>query len=545
MPSRASKKGTVLDIETPDGPVFPTPSEDEDGTSRKHKNSSGSSKKWTNILIFLLIFGSLLGILVWDLRRTHVMSNIIHNDHQSLWVKMNDSALVNWFSPYDLCMLKNSDTFDEEMGTYYTEYRNCSKFLPTSPTMKNKVLLSSRLFCNIGASMGKSCPAPLEKRKYFYYQLRDPRYQSTEKNNQNFMSALRQLAKEKIVLLFIGDGLTKQNFDALICEIFRIYYQLYSKGSGNDIQILSSSRMANHNDFYTNNINEFTFQFKSSEIVKGKAQASYSQLTVKYLKMQELYPQQENKENPFLERLNDYFDLEYISKISSDYLQSFRERRRLNNSNQFKEAHRRKLIMNGDTKGFNNQRRHRRKGRKLADTQAKGGDMQKVGASKASQPAPSAPADPAKQKVAGAPPPPPAAVPTTSTTKSPTRLAEIQYQNRSLSFPEVKDIINGLLLPSNGTNVTPQLFKGAFIIANIGVFYNSREKFRYDLKEFLEWLNHLGQQKTMKNKIFFRETTAQHWNHTESGYYDQAYRSEQFNNGSCVQLADSTPGNLR
>ena len=53
---------------------------------------------------------------------------------------------------------------------------------------------------------------------------------------------------------------------------------------------------------------------------------------------------------------------------------------------------------------------------------------------------------------------------------------------------------------------------GIVVIANIGVWYNSREKYRKELPTFLRWLDNLGKRK--RNIILFRETAAQHWNHT-------------------------------
>ena len=53
---------------------------------------------------------------------------------------------------------------------------------------------------------------------------------------------------------------------------------------------------------------------------------------------------------------------------------------------------------------------------------------------------------------------------------------------------------------------------GVVVIANIGVWYNSRERFRRELPLFLKWLSDLG--KDPDNLIMYRETAAQHWNHT-------------------------------
>jgi hypothetical protein len=97
-----------------------------------------------------------------------------------------------------------------------------------------------------------------------------------------------------------------------------------------------------------------------------------------------------------------------------------------------------------------------------------------------------------------------------------------------LSFPVLKELIDHLV----------DINSGVVIVANLGVSYNHRENFRLDIREFLEWLNELGSDDW--NDVFFRETAAQHWNHTANGYfsYDFAMRK----NGSCIPIADNIPG---
>lgn len=51
-------------------------------------------------------------------------------------------------------------------------------------------------------------------------------------------------------------------------------------------------------------------------------------------------------------------------------------------------------------------------------------------------------------------------------------------------------------------------------------------------------MNELGRDDA--NTVFFRETAAQHWNHTDIGYFDDAQHQE--SNGTCIPISDSTPG---
>ncbi len=100
----------------------------------------------------------------------------------------------------------------------------------------------------------------------------------------------------------------------------------------------------------------------------------------------------------------------------------------------------------------------------------------------------------------------------------------------SVSFDDVRSSIEALSAQH----------KGVVLVANLGVWYNSREKFRLEMPAFLQWLNGVGQQPGRNNLVFFRETAAQHWNQSDNGYY--SFEERETNNGSCSPVADSTPG---
>jgi hypothetical protein len=513
--------------------------------------------------------------------------------------------------------------------------------------MKNKMLVTSRLFCNVGSSLGKACPAPLNSRKYFRYELRDPRFQNNPANNNNFITALKQLAKEKIMLLFIGDGLSKQNFDALICEVNRIMYQSYRNPS-NEFQIVIPPQYVNHNDYFTNNINEFTIQFKIPEInSKGKSSIVTYPLTVRYLKMSELFPEEQGKGSSLFN-----FDFDYFHKIGADYFQVFRHRRKLNRStsnfsqdpndpsvpvhsrhrhhlHEFEEnnnekpqrrrhRHRRRFLeeelqelpistmkkntelkniaetfknkptakkilskqvpsktnsknstnFNGTRNNFNSSDSSKQKYHRVIFSQnqtlvkpiLKSGNSKGISSNSRGNSSSSSSSSSfisSKQQKNKDSTRSNSSIPSSFATYRPTYrptaqpTIAYQYYNHSLSFTELKELVDDFIFPNASKIVPPTpskstpkpiTYNGVYVIANIGVFYNSREKFRYDLKTFLDWLNELGNDPKHKNQVFYRETTAQHWNHTENGYYDTSYRLEQENNGTCVPLADNTPG---
>jgi hypothetical protein len=87
---------------------------------------------------------------------------------------------------------------------------------------------------------------------------------------------------------------------------------------------------------------------------------------------------------------------------------------------------------------------------------------------------------------------------------------------------------------------------GLVVVANIGVWYNSRERYRKELPSFLRWLSELGENE--KNLVLYRETAAQHWNHTANGYFSYEFaHSLDFahltGDSACVAIGD-TRGDL-
>jgi hypothetical protein len=91
----------------------------------------------------------------------------------------------------------------------------------------------------------------------------------------------------------------------------------------------------------------------------------------------------------------------------------------------------------------------------------------------------------------------------------------------SVPLENVRELLNDLQIKHGGY----------VLIANIGVWYNTLEHFRMQLPGFMKFLEDVGKQ----NVVLFRETSAQHWNHTAFGYFENGASSE----GSCTPLQDS------
>lgn len=166
--------------------------------------------KWT---LFTVFISSLLLLILWDLKTVQTLSTIIHDDHADFWIDLNSSELSHWFNPMNLCLLKiDSPTIDIES---FRE-TNCSEYVDDTEQS-----LSLDLFCSVGTSLSKKCPPPLSSRSYFMKRLNDP-YSGHSTNSKPLDITLMKLAARRQSLVFIGDGISKQNQIALICEIHRI-----------------------------------------------------------------------------------------------------------------------------------------------------------------------------------------------------------------------------------------------------------------------------------------------------------------------------------
>ena len=51
------------------------------------------------MLVPVVLFIFLLMLLVWDMKTTSILSDIIHDDHTDLWEKMDSTMLAKWLSP--------------------------------------------------------------------------------------------------------------------------------------------------------------------------------------------------------------------------------------------------------------------------------------------------------------------------------------------------------------------------------------------------------------------------------------------------------------
>lgn len=328
--------------------------------------TKNSVEKASKVVIPLFLLFLLLMLLVWDMKTTSTLSEIIHDDHADRWEPMDTDVLGRWFSPLDLCMLKVDDK-DEDIRSYRTT--NCSDLLG-----------EQRLFCGIGSSLGKSCLAPLSTRSFFTSRLIG---RMGDPDNKLLKNSLRQLAKQKKVVVFIGDVISKQNQEAMVCELLRTDRITFTGGphAGAD----------------------------STMTKFGIAWKDRPDLSLEIVFMH-------------LAHLMDHEGHRHIRRL--------------------------------DDVGY---------------------DQPEI-------------------------------------RMKPKFQSHLEINDNSSVYAQNGPSMNLIGLKSHIDKLSFRYPAGIVVIANIGVWYNSREKYRKELPTFLRWLDNLGKRK--RNIILFRETAAQHWNHT-------------------------------
>jgi hypothetical protein len=149
----------------------------------------------------------MLLIVVWDMNRVQQLSSVIHNDHSSMWVDMNRSTMERTYSPFALCVINTSVTTPEIPGEEIRQH--CSHL-----HKREKMPLP---FCAVGYSLGKECTGSLRSQSNYYLRtLRDPQFSFAA---DALPSLIHSLALRNWTIIFIGDKLSLQNMNALLCAL--------------------------------------------------------------------------------------------------------------------------------------------------------------------------------------------------------------------------------------------------------------------------------------------------------------------------------------
>lgn len=516
----------------------------------KSKQSNETKRKrppsrLTHTVIAAVFIIVLTLIMIWDMNKVYNISEMIHDDHNDLWEPMNETALRSWWSPLDICLLKMNDS-SLDVKTYRA--KTCSKLPGINLTPSNEVMVP-KLFCNAGSSLGKSCPAPLDSRNYFYYRLRDVRYRD---GRATYLSeALKSLAKKQMPLVFVGDGLSKQNEDAVVCDLLRTDGNLITVMTG--LSFLQQKMGSTFNrsaltnamipDYVVRwkNMESFPLEIKyfklwavEDEAVSNDATSSRKSKKTKrsfkrrYLHHDHPHSATDNEANPREDHSNWLADspMSRSSIASRRVLVEGSPNQRQPNANQRIQP---KLVARSVSETNSDKTKLPPKQSSLPSTSATRTSMYSMANNSTAGKSSVVKSASANRTSSG-------------NFKRPTNTSSGAIPNYGaqatptvrLSFQQVQEAVHAYIL---------QQKRSVALIANLGVFYNSREKFREELPFFLSWLHHL-QDESPNNLIFYRETAAQHWNHTDMGYYDVSYREESANNGSCVPIADNRLGEI-
>lgn len=589
------------------------PNSNPNGSRTIQEIKDSKKRVITQTGVFVFFITMLMSIVVWDMRKVAMISEVIHDDHTELWEHVNDTSLKQWLSPLDLCLLQGVKDANADIKTF--RMKNCTKAfqqsitaLPSGSTISPG---SQRLFCNIGASLGKVCPGPLSTRTFFRSRLRHPHY--SDANNRHLSLALRHMAKKNMPLILIGDGISKQNQDAMICDLMRTDKVAITSGTN------AGSGTKNPNDY--SYFTDYTVRWKEEKL----------KLDIRYYKVFRIEDEDDNANDG-----EDSFDFEFkfdlfgFNKAQKERKERDRERkaqrrnRRLttnipsimstrsplqveygqkggtgvyNSVNSTDRLHKNKSVFISNSFGNNStlfvvDRERLRKskngtavldnqsGMKLKRLRENGTAASLVRENKERRPlklsnntfpqmrfrsginpsnttlsrtsvsrnssafsmrntkwSPSAPKLSLNLTVSHI------ASGKRTLLESRTNVTTQSQQGNSTatgiilprySFQQIKSVINDFIQSTN---------RSVTIIANAGVWYNSREKFRRELPTLLSWLDDLAKDEDHHHMIFYRETAAQHWNHSINGYYDREYRQKEENNGTCVPIEDNTPGN--
>lgn len=96
------------------------------------------------------------------------------------------------------------------------------------------------------------------------------------------------------------------------------------------------------------------------------------------------------------------------------------------------------------------------------------------------------------------------------------------YYIRVNSMGNSKDFDKNLWIPAMGKVMNESL--NAIIVTNIGLYHHNKGAYERDITEYIEFLHNKVIEANGKLKVFYRETSAQHWSYG-NGYYDKNYNS--------------------
>ena len=537
------------------------------GYSGSPTDRKKSNLQHVHVACSFIMLSIVLAIMMWDMKKVQTMSTIIHDDHRSLWVSMNSTILKFWYNSYDLCVLNRGSITRSRSDN---NQRNGSAMSIISPNNNivnivsnnrqcNSVTSASQdsskqipLRCNVGYGYHNlDCLSNLTMRSFYRYMLNDRAL--GDPHNMMLRTVLMDLSMTKRPIVILGDGVSKQSQDAMICEMLRtdktvkvsskasfyssnytlrwpkerrqvnlFYFRLVTINADDDSphrRRQRKRRVLNHSiDDVTMNTSH---EVVTSDVSTNGNRSQWVNITSTPLS------NSSQSSNDLTGNSSQSFVSETVLSNSSDSLVDAVAVRDVDG-----------LPVPSMDGSWTNSSVPVVDERPLFSTQLVDSEGSTNSSSSSSSSIDFN------------------ALPTDTITSNDTTTIEYtssssisnnsQAANVTLSVdplpPDKRVASVRFTFVQSRVKALLEQYHSLVVIVNVGVYYNSREQFRTDLPQLLDWMHSLHAEHNCT--VFFRETAAQHWSHTSSGYFEMDIDGQNSSMSSCLPIADSTPGNL-
>ena len=555
-------------------------------TDRKKANLRHVHVACTFIMLMLV-----LAIVMWDMKKVQTMSTIIHDDHRSLWISMNSTVLKFWYNSYDLCVLNRgsitrSRSDNQRNGSSAMSIispnsiiinnnsinRQCKSVISTSQDSSKQIPLR----CNVGYGYHNlDCLSNLTMRSFYRYMLNDRAL--GDPRNMMLRTVLMDLSMTKRPIVILGDGVSKQSQDAMICEMLRtdksvkvsskssfyssnytlrwpkerrqvdlFYFRLVTINADDEAphrrRHRRSRRVLNHSIDDATAMNS-SHEVAASNISTNDSSSSSSRWGVTSTT---LLPSNDSQSN---NDLSGNSSQSLVSDLSGNNSSQSSSDLSGNNSSQsvligssdsvvdavaLRDVDEQLPVPSMDEGLWANSSIPAVvvDERPLFSTQLVDSDGAMNNSSSNSSTDFNTPTDAMKSN--------------DSTTIVYSSISNISHAtNATLSegpqpSPDQRVVSIRFTFLQSRVRALLEQYRSLVVVVNVGVYYNSREQFRTDLPQLLDWMHSLHVEHNCT--VFFRETAAQHWSHTSSGYFEMDIDGQNSSVSSCMPVADSTPG---
>lgn len=547
------------------------------GSSDKKK----ANLRHVHVACTFIMLSLVLAIVMWDMKKVQTMSTIIHDDHRSLWISMNSTVLKFWYNSYDLCVLNRgsitrSRSDNQRNGSSAMSIispnsiinnnnnnRQCKSVI--SPSQDNSKQIPLR--CNVGYGYHNlDCLSNLTMRSFYRYMLNDRAL--GDPRNMMLRTVLMDLSMTKRPIVILGDGVSKQSQDAMICEMLRtdksvkvsskssfyssnytlrwpkerrqvdlFYFRLVTINA--DDEAPHRRRQRRNRRVLNHSIDDATVMNSSHEVAASNISTNDSSSSSSSrwgVTSTTLLPSNDSQSNNDLSVNNS-------SQSSSDLSG--------NNSSQ--------SVLSGSLDSMVDAVALRD-----VDEQLPGPSMDEGLWANSSIPAVVVDERPlfstqlvdsdgamnsssSNSSSTDFNTPTDAMKSNDSTTIVYSTISNISHATNATSLsedpqppPDQRVVSIRFTFLQSRVRALLEQYRSLVVVVNVGVYYNSREQFRTDLPQLLDWMHSLHVEHNCT--VFFRETAAQHWSHTSSGYFEMDIDGQNSSVSSCMPVADSTPG---